>query len=301
MKASEQVKKIDIHAHAIAFHEYYPPHRNGLVFVSPEEVIGFYDKLNIEKGILLALVSPEAQMAPFTSEAGKYISTLYPERFEWACCVDPRALDNADCSDLGYLLSHYKSLGAKGMGELTAQLYADDPKMDNLFSACAELDLPVTIHIAPQFDWCYGIVDDLGLPRIEKMLAKHPKLKLVGHSQCFWSEISADVTKETRGNYPTGKVIPGRIVELMRNYENLYCDLSAGSGANALMRDPEFAARFIEEFPDRLMYACDICHPTNQHPFEFNNFLDDMVEKGYISLENYKKLVRENAIKVFNL
>ena len=202
MKASEQVKKIDIHAHATAFHDFLPPSRNGQVFVSAEEVIGFYDKLNIEKGILLALVSPEAQVSPFTSEGNKFVATQHPDRFEWACGVDPRALDNCPEADLGYLLSHYKALGAKGMGELTAQLYADDPKMDNLFGACAELDLPVTIHIAPFFGWCYGIVDDLGLPRIEKMLAKHPKLKLVGHSQCFWSEMSADVTNETRGGYP---------------------------------------------------------------------------------------------------
>ena len=301
MKITEKIKKIDIHAHAIMFREFFPAHRGSTAFVSPEMVLDFYDKLNIEKGILLALVSPEAQMAPFTSEAGKYISTLYPDRFDWACCVDPRALDNTDDCDLGYLLSHYKALGAKGMGELTAQLYADDPKMDNLFGYCAELDLPVTIHIAPQFGGYYGIVDELGLPRIEKMLKRHPKLKLVGHSQCFWSEISADVTEETRGQYPTGKVIPGRIVELMRSYDNLYCDFSAGSGANALMRDPEFAAKFIEEFSDRLMYACDICHPHNTHPFIFNEFLDNMVETGMISPENYAKFVRENAVRVYGL
>ena len=49
---------------------------------------------------------------------------------------------------------------------------------DTRFGYCAELDLPVTIHIAPQFGGYYGIVDELGLPRIEKMLKRHPKLKL---------------------------------------------------------------------------------------------------------------------------
>ena len=91
------------------------------------------------------------------------------------------------------------------------------------------------------------------------------------------------------------------MVELMRRYPNLYCDLSAGSGSNALMRDPEFAAKFIEEFSDRLMYACDICHPTNTHPFRFKDFLEKMLDEGKISEENYVKLVRENAIRILKL
>ena len=132
------------------------------------------------------------------------------------------------------------------------------------------------------------------------MLAKHPKLKLVGHSQCFWSEISADVTKETRGNYPTGKVIPGRIVELMRNYENLYCDLSAGSGANALMRDPEFAYKFLEEFQDRIYYGADICIAEcyNNLLTKTPSFLDDAMLNGKISNTTYKKICRENALRL---
>ena len=31
-----------------------------------------------------------------------------------------------------------------------------------------------------------------------------------------------------------------------------------------------------------------------------DKFLDEMVEDGYISLENYKKIVRENALKLLN-
>ena len=66
------------------------------------------------------------------------------------------------------------------------------------------------------------------------MLAKYPNLTVIGHSQPFWSEISADVTEKNRNSYPKGKVIPGRTVELFRKYPNLYGDLSpsAGSGFN---------------------------------------------------------------------
>ena len=161
--------------------------------------------------------------------------------------------------------------------------------------------MPVTIHIAPQFGGGYGIIDEVGLPRIDKMLKKHPKLKLLGHSQPFWAEISGEVTEETRGGYPKGKVREGRLSQLLREHENLYCDLSAGSGMNALRRDPEFAAKFIEEFADRLLYGCDVCATINTHQFEFDAFLTEMRESGMISEENYRKIVRNNAIDLLKL
>ena len=146
----------------------------------------------------------------------------------------------------------------------------------------------------------YGIIDELGLPRLEKMLKKHKKLKIFGHSLCFWSEIS-DNTEEIRSTYPSGKATGGRLTYLLREYENLYCDLSAQSGANALMRDREHAARFIEEFSDRILYGCDICSKINTFPFKFDEFLTSMRKDGEISEENYRKIVRENAVRLLGL
>ena len=295
------IKKIDIHAHATPFPEYYPPYMGGSRMVAAEEVIAFYDKLNIEKGLLLPISSPEAQVTPITSEECKFQSDKYPDRLLWYCNVDPRAMQNSTASDFYSLLNAYKNMGAKGVGEVTSNIYADDPKLDKLFGVCAELDMPVLIHIAVKLGFGYGIVDEIGLPRIEKMLKKHPGLKLIGHSQAFWSEISADLVEGDRGIYPGGKVIPGRIVELMREYPNLYCDLSAGSGANAIMRDEQFGASFLEEFSDRIMYGCDICAPSNTHQFMFAEYFDGMLDKGLISEETYRKVARENALKLFHI
>ena len=298
------IKKIDVHAHATMFHDIYPPSKRSRpdsVFVSPEQLIEMYDRLDIEKGFLLPIVSPEAQASVMSSENCKFIADKYPDRFYWFCGVDPRATNDTPSCDLAYLIRHYKALGAKGVGEVTAHIDADDPRVLNLFAACEECDMPVTIHIAPSRDNGYGIYDDLGLPRIEKLLKNFPKLKILGHSQAFWAEISSDVTEETRGRYPTGKVTAGRIEELMDRYPNLYCDLSAGSGHNALMRDEEYAAYFVEKYSDRLLFACDICHAFNDHPFPFRDFLFRMVDEGKISEENYVKMIRGNAIRLFNL
>ena len=297
----EKIKKIDIHAHATAFPQYFPPCRDNTRFVSAEEVIEFYDKLDIEKGVLLPISSPEAQVTPMTSEACKYLADKHSDRFYWFCNVDPRAQKNDPSTDLVTLLSMYKEMGAKGVGEITAQVYFDDPRLDNLFSACEELDMPVIIHIAPQMGGCYGLIDEMGLPGLERALKKHPKLKLLGHSQPFWAEMSSDLTEDMRNDFPTTKIKEGRIIELMREYPNLYGDMSAHSGANALMRDPEYAAKFIEEFSDRLMYGCDICATINNHMFGFNDFLAKMRSEGAISEENYKKFVRENAIRILKL
>jgi predicted TIM-barrel fold metal-dependent hydrolase len=173
--------------------------------------------------------------------------------------------------------------------------------MENLFAACAECDMPILFHMTNEIGGTYGIVDEAGLRRIEKMLKKYPKLKLIGHSQSFWSEISADVTDETRGGYPQGKITDGRLIALLRECENLYCDLSAGSGGNAVMRDPEYAARFFEEFSDRILYGVDFCHPTNEHPYRLHDYLIEMADSGAISEENYRKVVRDNAIRLLKL
>ncbi len=116
-------------------------------------------------------------------------------RFFWFCNVDPKAGSYSSDSDLEHIIGHYKELGAKGLGELTTQMYADDPMMDNLFGACERLDMPVLIHIAPQIGGTYGIVDEMNLPRIEKMLKKH--YRRIKHSK----HILANLLKKPKHQY----------------------------------------------------------------------------------------------------
>lgn len=305
MNDIKSIKKIDIHAHATPFREYYPPYSmdgKEIAWVSDTNVIELYDKLNIEKGVLLALSSPEGLMAPISSEECKFLADKHPNRFFWFCGVDPRAFPNTDDGDLEHIIKHYKKLGAKGVGEITAHIYADDIKLMNLYSACEKNDMPIIIHISPSFESGYGIYDDVGLPRIEKILKTFPSLKVIGHSGGFWHELSSNLTQENRQDAQTSKVQDGnRIVELMRKYPNLYCDISAQSGATALMRDKEFTLKFLNEFSQRVMYGCDICLPHQTFSFALAEFLEGLVLKGELSVEVYKKLVRDNAIRILKL
>lgn len=295
------MKKIDIHCHVTAFPQYSPIRPDGGRTLDAKEQMSIHDRLNVDIGVLLPDASPEGIYQQTTNEEIKFLTEQYPDRFMWFCNVDPRMIKNIDTADLGYLINHYKQLGAKGVGEITSTIYADDPRVDNLFYHCGQQDMPMLIHISPVTTGTYGLVDELGLPRIEKMLKKHPDTKLIGHSQCFWSEISADNTVETRRGRPTGKVKEGRLAYLMREYGNLYCDLSAGSGANAMMRDPEYAAKFIDEFADRIYYGTDICSVNATFQYDFDDFLTKMVEEGMISRGNYEKIIRKNAEKLLGI
>ncbi len=297
----ERVKKIDIHVHSVL--KKGLPRDNGGCCTTPAELREIYDKYGIEKGVQLPCVSPECQFQVITPEESYEIATQYPETYFWFCYVDPRQGRNRADYDLTRLINYYKDLGAKGIGEICPNLYIDDPYMYNLFAACEKCDMPLTFHLGVK-GGDYGIVDEVGLPRLEKALRDFPKLKFLGHSQKFWAEISGDCTDANRGGYPKGKVVPGgRVVELMRKYPNLYGDMSAGSGANAFMRDPEHAYKFIEEFQDRLLFGTDICDPRqiDDPMLKMVEFLDEAMEKEYISYEAYYKVSRGNALKLLGV
>ena len=271
-------------------------------FPTPDELFAMHDKINVSKGLILPVVTAECSFQTQSNEEAMELAQTYPDRLSWFCNIDPRAAKNSVDTDMSYLLLYYKSHGAKGVGEICANMCFDDPLVLNLFKHCEKCEMPVTFHIAPQIGGYYGLVDEFGLPKLEKVLAMFPKLKFFGHSQCFWSAISADVNEKTWSGYPSGKVIPGRIVQLMRKYPNLYGDMSAGSGYNAITRDPEFGYSFLEEFQDRLFFATDICAPENYKEkfYGFSFWLDEALDKGKISKNAYEKICYKNAAKILD-
>ena len=136
--------------------------------------------------------------------------------------------------------------------------------------------------------------------RLEAALQAFPKLTFIGHSQPFWAEISADVTLNNRNTYPTGPVVPGGVVpRLMATYPNLYCGWDAGSGYNALTRDPVFGWAFMERFGDRILFGTDICAPTNDH--RHAEYLRRSLADGKLSTATFEKISWRNANRLFGL
>ena len=292
------MKKIDVHIHSNMWVD-LQGNSDVIRSASPKELRETYDKLNIEKGILLPIVSPEFRRFMQSNEEVEFLANKYSDTFFWACCVDPRMGKNNAESDLTYVLNYYKERGAVGVGEVTANLDMDDPLVDNLFYHAEKCGMPVTIHFSHKKYDNYGLIDDVGLPKLERALKKFPNLKILGHAQAFWCEIDDNVTEQSREDYVKGPANGGAILRLMRKYPNLYCDLSAGSGYNAMTRDEEFSYKFIEEFGDRLLFGTDIFRSGQTS--KLSDWLDNAYEEGRISKENYLNICRGNAIRIFKL
>jgi uncharacterized protein len=245
------------------------------------------------KAVVLPIVSPECMSTLVTPEEVLEICALYPDRLVPFCNLDPRYRTNSSKADFMPLLSAYKELGCKGLGEFTTNIPLDDPLNMNLFRQVEEIGFPLTFHLAPQVGGFYGCYDDPGLPRLEKVLKQFPRLVFLGHSQVFWAEIGPLNNPDERKGYPKGPILKaGRLVELMRNYPNLHGDLSAGSGFNAISRDPEFGYRFLEDFQDRLYYG------TDHAKLPFVEYFRKLKAQHLISDTAYEKIIYKNASRL---
>ncbi len=292
---------IDVHAHVLAFPKIKL--RGSTTLMSAEDQIALMNAKGVDKAVILPINNPETPAEHQSLGEVLYICEKYPGRFIPFCNVDPRLPRRPDLikvDDFTFLLEQCREYGCKGLGEVTARLYWDDPSVLSLLAACEQVGFPVTFHTITAEVNSYGLIDEIGLPRLEKVLAKFPGLKMFGHSQAFWSEISGEVTPAEKNGYPATPVKPkGRLKDLMRRYPGLYGDLSACSGLNALKRDPEHAYEFIDEFQDRLMLGLDYCSVRNdmQHIEWFKAARD----AGRISPEVYEKIMWQNINKAINL
>ena len=289
--------RIDIHTHCSKQSGLSRP--NGSRYPTPGELVATLDEKGIDRAVILATVSPEFRYALVTPEQTLEYANEYPDRLIPFCSVDPRYLTNDESADFVPMLEFYRKAGFRGIGEFIPNIPVDHPMNMNVFRAAESVGLPLTFHLAPALGGFYGCYDELGLPRLEEVLKTVPDLAFLAHSQVFWAEISSDVTEEGRSGYPTGRVTPGRVVELMRRYPRLYGDLSAGSGYNAISRDREFGASFLEEFSDRLLFGTDIANLNQKTPIV--GYLDELLANGSISKETYEMVTWKNAVRILRL
>jgi predicted TIM-barrel fold metal-dependent hydrolase len=254
---------IDIHTH-VSYHDY-----------SVADAVSNMDAAGIDLAWLLTWeapadeygeadhgsMSPHQLGIPFSDNI--HAAELYPDRFVVGWAIDPRRHHAIE-----RLRSAVKMYRVRVYGELKLRLMYDDLDMIEMFQACGELGLPVVFHLEIELPnpggfttrgagggrryWYGGEFDVL-----ERMLAKCPDTTFIGHASGFWREISGDATT-TREMYPHGAIEPGgRLTPLLDRFSNLYCDLSAGSGLNALARDLGHARRFVLDYQDRLLFGRD--------------------------------------------
>ena len=147
------------------------------------------------------------------------------------------------------VLERYLKAGARGIGEQKFQVACDSAAMRLVYDIARDYGVPVLLHF--QHDRY-----NTGIERFHAILESYPTVDFIGHAQTWWGNI--DLRHEQALMYPETPVTPGGISDrLLSDYPNMYGDLSAGSGLNAMLRDEDHAKEFVDRHQDRLLWASD--------------------------------------------
>lgn len=270
-------------------------------YATTEEELDLWVKNMDEAGITKTILLTYAHGNEFDSLLNFY--SKYPDRFELWCGIDFTGYDQP-----GYGPAAVDELvrcfneGAKGVGELgdkgnglvygkpqAVGMHIDDPRMKPVLEKCAELGMPVNIHIGePQ--WFYEKMDstndglmnaytwrldnqkgilnlDEVLNTLENAVKNNPKTLFIA---CHLANQNTDLAKLGR---------------LLDSYPNLYADISARYAENAPV--PRYTKVFFEKYQDRLLYGTDMGFEKSMYETTFR-ILESNDEHFYnIELFNY--------------
>lgn len=284
------------------------------------------DELGIERTVVLS----NQTGAGFDSVVAKYAA--YPDRFELWCGIDFTGYD----SDEGWTghaireIERCHGLGARGIGEMSDKglgilnskptkafgLHFDDPVLRPIWEKCAELGMPVNVHLADPM-WMYqpmdstndglmnayswkidltreGILDHGELIRtLEHMVRDNPRTTFIA---CHFANCSHDLE------------ILGRLLD---TYPNLWADISARYAETATI--PRYMASFYNKYQDRLLYGTDmgmdqamyqvtfrILESEDEHFYETEMFDYHWALNGFGLPEPIlKKVYHENAMRLY--
>lgn len=185
--------------------------------------------------------------------------------------------------------------GAVIIGEQKFTIELDSPQSRILYALAAEYDVPILLHFQ-------HATYNTGFERLSSILEKFPKTNFIGHAQTFWANI--DKSHENQADlYPKGKKItPGGLTDrFMNDYPNLYADMSAGSGLNAITRDEDHARGFLERHQDRLLFGSDCNDDVGVGPKCSGSQMLAAIRRLSASKEIERKILYGNAKKLFRL
>ncbi len=304
---------IDVHTHAYV--------------KTPEEVdrwVQLMDEVGIERSVIM------------TGQTGAEFDRLYalfagrhPDRFEVWCGFDYTGYDQPGWGESAVReLERCVKVGAQGVGELGDKgkglfyskptpawgMHIDDPRMDPLLEKCAELGLPVNIHVAEPY-WMYLPMDETNdglmnafewrldnqpgilsheemMQTLERACARHPRTTFIA---CHFANCCFDLN---------------RLGAMLDRYPNLYADIAARYAETAPI--PRFVGRFYERYQDRLLYGTDmdpnprmyritfrILESTDEHFYELDQFGYHWALNGFGLPDGIlRKLYRENALRL---
>ena len=191
-------------------------------------------------------------------EALKTLQAEAPGRFTWFNSYD------VSRPDAEQVLTQAVKEGAQGFGEMKFHVAADGPELRRIYALAADLRVPILIHFQEvdhfpdEGTWATGYAKTF-----ESILKAYPKTTFIGHADAFWANVSADYHNEAA--YPSGPIKRGGVTDkLLGDYPNLFGDLAANSGNNAMSRDAGFTADFLKRHQNKLFFGSD-CSCSDGH------------------------------------
>ena len=223
---------IDIHQHTY-YHER-----------SDADLLAHQRGMGVTKTVLL----PSGSQYGLAAECGSNSTVVamahaHPKEFVYFANELP------DIPEARSVLTRFLRSGAIGIGEQKFPVNVDSPAIDLVASIAREFRVPVLMHFE------HGAYN-LKFTALEGLLRRYPDVNFIGHAQTWWLNISDGADQAVL--YPKTPVKPGGISDhLLSNYPNIYGDMSAGSGLNALLRDEDHARGFLQRHRTRLLFGSD--------------------------------------------
>jgi uncharacterized protein len=209
----------------------------------PEANLTHLDGAGVTKANLLTRGAALEQLRAMEAAA--------PGRFTWFNSYDVAK------PDAEQVLTQAVKDGAQGFGELKFHVSADGPELRRIYALAADLRVPLLIHFQEVDHFPNEGTWSTGYARtFESILKAYPRTTFIGHADAFWANVSADYRNEAA--YPTGPIKRGGVTDkLLGDHANLFGDLSANSGNNAMSRDAAFTADFLKRHQDKLLFGSD--------------------------------------------
>lgn len=232
----------------------------------------------------------------------------HPGRFARSVRTDPSV------PDAEKILRGALTAGAVSIGEMKFNVALDSHEMRRVYDIAAEMKVPVMMHIQTFPHFPGEKPYNTGYSQFDQVLRAYPRTMFIGHGDLFWAQISAHVPTD-RG-YPHGPVKRGGLTDKwLSDFPNLYADMSANSGNNALSRDTAFARDFVLRHQRKLLFGSDCsCTDGNGSGVSQNNnpeaarLAGKCVARETLGLlkqvappEVFRRVVWENGIQLFRL
>ena len=239
---------------------------------TPEEIAQWVRTMD-EVGIETTVVLTGATGERFDKLAEQFLKP-YPGRFQLYCGIDTTNIEAPDYPERAAAeLARCYKVGARGVGEVVdkgsglsrgallprdKRLHPDDARLDLFWEKCAELKIPVSLHMADHPSaWRppdshqertpnYQQYNQYGrdVPAYEEMLAlrdrtleRHPRTRFI---LCHLGNQGNDLASAAK---------------LLDKFPGVYMDISAR--AYEVGRQPRFAAQFLTKYKDRVLWGTD--------------------------------------------